>query len=66
MLESYLVAGRQDLAQQHPRARQYGKSITDACVALQTTAAMLDELAGAARARRNGHVSSDAVALHAD
>ncbi|HLM06654.1 MAG TPA: 3-deoxy-7-phosphoheptulonate synthase [Blastococcus sp.] len=52
MLESHLVAGRQDLDQQHPEALEYGKSVTDACVDLDMTAAMLDELAGAARARR--------------
>ena len=52
MLESNLVAGRQDLDQQHPDALEYGKSVTDACVDLDLTTAMLDELAGAARARR--------------
>jgi 3-deoxy-7-phosphoheptulonate synthase len=52
MLESHLVAGRQDLDQQHPDALEYGKSVTDACVDLDMSAAMLDELAGAARARR--------------
>jgi 3-deoxy-7-phosphoheptulonate synthase len=50
MLESNLVAGRQDLGD--PGALEYGKSVTDACVDLDTTAALLDELAGAARARR--------------
>jgi 3-deoxy-7-phosphoheptulonate synthase len=53
MLESNLVAGRQNLDQQHPDALEYGKSVTDACVDLDMTAAMLDELAGAARARRD-------------
>ncbi len=52
MLESNLLAGRQDLDQQHPDALEYGKSVTDACVDLDMTAAMLDELAAAARARR--------------
>jgi 3-deoxy-7-phosphoheptulonate synthase len=52
MLESNLVAGRQDLDQQRPDALEYGKSVTDACVDLEMTEAMLDELAGAARARR--------------
>jgi 3-deoxy-7-phosphoheptulonate synthase len=51
MLESNLVAGRQDLDQQHPDALEYGKSVTDACVDLDMTAAMLDELAAAVRAR---------------
>ena len=53
MVESNLLAGRQDLDQQHPRALEYGKSVTDACVDLDTTAAILDELAAAARARRD-------------
>jgi 3-deoxy-7-phosphoheptulonate synthase len=52
MLESHLVAGRQDLDQRHPDELEYGKSVTDACVDLDMTAAMLDELAGATRARR--------------
>ncbi|RZU32095.1 3-deoxy-7-phosphoheptulonate synthase [Blastococcus saxobsidens] len=52
MVESNLVAGRQDLDQQRPADLEYGKSVTDACVDLPTTEAMLAELAGAARARR--------------
>jgi 3-deoxy-7-phosphoheptulonate synthase len=52
MLESNLVAGRQDLDQQHPEALRHGISVTDACVGLAMTEAMLEELAGAARARR--------------
>jgi 3-deoxy-7-phosphoheptulonate synthase len=52
MLESNLVAGRQDLDQEHPDVLEYGKSVTDACVDLDMTEAMLAELAGAARARR--------------
>jgi 3-deoxy-7-phosphoheptulonate synthase len=52
MLESNLVAGRQDLDQRDPGALEYGKSITDACVDPTTTEAMLEELAAAVRARR--------------
>jgi 3-deoxy-7-phosphoheptulonate synthase len=52
MLESHLVAGRQDLDQRRPGALEYGISVTDACVDLDMTAAMLDELAAAARAPR--------------
>jgi 3-deoxy-7-phosphoheptulonate synthase len=52
VVESNLVAGRQDLDRRRPDALEYGKSVTDACVDLDMTAAMLDELAGAARARR--------------
>ncbi|MDP5182395.1 3-deoxy-7-phosphoheptulonate synthase [Blastococcus sp. BMG 814] len=52
MVESNLVAGRQDLDQQHPGDLEYGKSVTDACVDLPTTEHLLAELAEAARARR--------------
>jgi 3-deoxy-7-phosphoheptulonate synthase len=52
MVESNLVAGRQDLHQEDPGSLEYGKSVTDACVDLPTTEAMFDELAEAARARR--------------
>ncbi|SEO79695.1 3-deoxy-7-phosphoheptulonate synthase [Trujillonella endophytica] len=52
MLESNLVAGRQDLDQRDPGALEYGKSITDACVDPATTEAVLAELAAAARTRR--------------
>jgi 3-deoxy-7-phosphoheptulonate synthase len=52
MVESNLVAGRQDLDRRDPAALEYGKSVTDACVDLETTEVMLAELAGAARARR--------------
>ena len=49
MLESNLVAGRQDLAS--PADLEYGKSVTDACVDLDVTAELLAELADAARRR---------------
>src|SRR4051794_16814804 len=52
MVESNLVAGRQDLDQRHPETLEYGKSVTDACVDLGTTEVMLAELAEAVRARR--------------
>ena len=54
MVESNLVAGRQDLDQEHPGALEYGRSVTDACVDLDTTEVVLAELAGAVRARRGG------------
>jgi 3-deoxy-7-phosphoheptulonate synthase len=50
MLESFLVAGRQDLRE--PGALVYGQSITDGCIGWETTVAVLDELAAAVRARR--------------
>ena len=57
MLESFLVAGRQDLDQSksdpaHPPL-VYGQSITDGCIGWDTTVGVLDGLAEAVRARRN-------------
>jgi 3-deoxy-7-phosphoheptulonate synthase len=52
MVESNLVAGRQDLDRRHPERLKYGTSVTDACVDLDTTEVMLAELAEATRARR--------------
>ncbi len=52
MVESNLVAGRQDLDRRHPDRLEYGTSVTDACVDLDTTEVMLAELAAAVRARR--------------
>jgi 3-deoxy-7-phosphoheptulonate synthase len=50
MMESFLVAGRQDLVD--PARLTYGQSITDACMSWETTVPVLDELAAAVRARR--------------
>jgi 3-deoxy-7-phosphoheptulonate synthase len=50
MIESHLVAGRQDLAPGRPLV--YGQSITDACIDWGTSVAALEALAGAVRARR--------------
>jgi len=50
MLESFLVAGRQDL--DAPGELTYGQSITDACIDWETTVEVLDGLAAAVRARR--------------
>jgi 3-deoxy-7-phosphoheptulonate synthase len=51
MLESFLVAGRQEL---DPDADMvYGQSITDACIDWETTVLALDRLAAAARQRRD-------------
>jgi 3-deoxy-7-phosphoheptulonate synthase len=51
MLESFLVAGRQDLGSGKPLV--YGQSITDACMDWETTVLALDRLAAAARSRRD-------------
>jgi 3-deoxy-7-phosphoheptulonate synthase len=50
MLESFLVAGRQDLSP--GAALRYGQSITDACMDWDTTSEVLEELAAAVQARR--------------
>jgi 3-deoxy-7-phosphoheptulonate synthase len=51
MLESFLVAGRQDVIP--GKALTYGQSITDACMSWDTTLPVLHELAEAATKRRN-------------
>jgi 3-deoxy-7-phosphoheptulonate synthase len=50
MLESFLVAGRQDLGGE----LTYGQSITDACIDWDQTVAVLDGLTTAVQARRSG------------
>jgi 3-deoxy-7-phosphoheptulonate synthase len=52
MIESHLVAGRQDCTPGQPLV--YGQSITDACLAWSDTLPALRELAEAVRARRAG------------
>jgi 3-deoxy-7-phosphoheptulonate synthase len=50
MLESFLVEGRQEPGD--PATLTYGQSVTDACMNVDTTAAVLRELAAAIRTRR--------------
>jgi 3-deoxy-7-phosphoheptulonate synthase len=50
MVESFLVAGRQDLVD--PSRLVYGQSITDACIGWEDTVTVLQDLASAARERR--------------
>lgn len=50
MIESHLVAGRQDLVP--GRTLVYGQSITDGCIDWETSIAVLDTLARAVRTRR--------------
>jgi 3-deoxy-7-phosphoheptulonate synthase len=50
MIESNLVAGRQDIVPGQPLV--YGQSVTDACVDWDTSVRMLDALAAAVRAGR--------------
>jgi 3-deoxy-7-phosphoheptulonate synthase len=51
MLESFLAEGRQEPGP--PATLTYGQSVTDACMDLEATAAVLDGLATAVRTRRN-------------
>lgn len=50
MLESFLLAGRQDLVAD--QTLTYGQSITDACIGWDETTTMMDELAQAVQQRR--------------
>jgi 3-deoxy-7-phosphoheptulonate synthase len=50
MVESHLVAGRQDLVAGKPLT--YGQSITDGCLGWEDSVRVLDALAAAVRARR--------------
>ena len=50
MLESFLVAGRQNPG--NPRTLTYGQSVTDACLDIEMTEAALGTLAAAVTARR--------------
>jgi 3-deoxy-7-phosphoheptulonate synthase len=52
MLESFILAGRQDLDSGRPLV--YGQSVTDACLDWERTAMILDRLAGAVEERRRG------------
>jgi 3-deoxy-7-phosphoheptulonate synthase len=62
MLESHLVAGRQDLVD--AKSLVFGQSITDACIDVPATALVLEELAGAvAHARRRSHLATPVTQL---
>jgi 3-deoxy-7-phosphoheptulonate synthase len=61
MIESHLVAGRQALVLGSAGLR-YGQSITDACVDLEMTEGMLDQLARAVRVRRSAGEARAAAA----
>ena len=49
MLESHLVEGRQDYVPGQPAV--YGQSITDACISLEQTEPLLEQLAEAQQRR---------------
>jgi 3-deoxy-7-phosphoheptulonate synthase len=50
MVESHLVAGRQDLVS--GKELVYGQSVTDGCIGWEDSVAALETLAQAVRARR--------------
>jgi 3-deoxy-7-phosphoheptulonate synthase len=50
MVESHLVAGRQDLVP--GKELTYGQSITDGCIDWETSEKVLEQLADAVRQRR--------------
>lgn len=56
MVESHLVAGRQNVEDGKPLV--YGQSITDACLGWDDTVTVLNNLAAAVRERRNVEVES--------
>jgi len=58
MVESHLVAGRQDLVDGQPLT--YGQSITDGCIGWDSSLAVLESLAEAVRARRAARISEAA------
>ncbi|KQW71592.1 phospho-2-dehydro-3-deoxyheptonate aldolase [Phenylobacterium sp. Root77] len=58
MIESHLVAGRQDLVDGQPLV--YGQSITDGCIDWDTSVELLEELAMAVEARRRVRAASPA------
>ena len=59
MIESNLVAGKQDLVA--GRALTYGQSITDGCIDFATTERVLARFAEATRARMRTEVGALAV-----
>lgn len=59
MVESHLVAGRQDLIEGQPLT--YGQSITDGCIGWDDSVAVLDTLATAVRQRRARIAATDAA-----
>ena len=58
MVESHLVAGRQDLVEGQPLV--YGQSITDGCIDWDSTVRVLERLAEAVRVRRRAQLEAAA------
>jgi len=64
MVESHLVAGRQDL--ETGVALTYGQSITDACIDWETSVEVLEALSAAVKARRGGVIAGRSAAVAAE
>lgn len=65
MLESHLVAGRQDAEGRRREELVYGQSITDGCIDFATTEQVLTDLAEAVEQRRNRlRANSASVSTH--
>ena len=58
MIESHLVAGRQDLVAGQPLV--YGQSVTDGCIDWDSTVQVLERLADAVRMRRRARLEAAA------
>jgi 3-deoxy-7-phosphoheptulonate synthase len=56
MVESHLVAGRQDIVE--GQALVYGQSVTDGCIDWQSSIGVLERLAESVRARRRTVLTS--------
>lgn len=52
MLESFLVAGRQNLVEGDPSSLVFGQSITDACIGWEDTSTVFQWLGDAVAERR--------------
>jgi 3-deoxy-7-phosphoheptulonate synthase len=50
MIESFLVSGRQEISERS--SMTFGQSVTDGCLAWDTTVPLLENLAAAVRERR--------------
>lgn len=57
MVESHLVAGRQDLVA--GQSLTYGQSITDGCIGWEDSVDVLDALAASVRARRQAQAAAE-------
>lgn len=64
MIESNINEGKQSIPHEGPSGLKYGVSITDACISLEQTLPLLDELREGVRKRRENirskHVNGDA------